>query len=129
MPDFTVRPVAGVELAEWTDPAHGMKASRLARVEIPPRYWRLTGGVVELRVSTETGGDAPDDSLLNGRVVRAWFIESPASGTFPTSGPRISSPPSHSSIVRFTPSAPGHYLIALSRARGGTMMLHFDKEP
>lgn len=123
MADFTLRAVSGVTVAPWTDPAQESppKPSRVnPRIGFPHR--RLMGTVgVQIEVHAIVGGvDAPLDAALGGRLFVGWFVQCPVPPAAPTSLP------GHSSIQRFTPAFPGHYVLGVRRTDGGLEHLHVD---
>lgn len=123
MPDFDARFTGSTTLEVWSDPPLGDSPSRINPYpEHPLRYRQvLTGDVVEF--SAVVGGvEGPLDSALAGRLFYGWMIECPT----PTAVPPVTSPPGQSSVVSFTPSAPGHYTYMMRRRGGGGIILHVD---
>lgn len=121
MPDFDVRFTAGTTLESWRDPALDNTPSRINPAPQRPLKYRqaLTDDPVEVS-AVVNGALAPLDSELGGRLFYGWWVE------YPTTVPAVTRPPGQSSVLSFTPAAPGHYAYALRRYGGGGIILHVD---
>jgi hypothetical protein len=122
--DFAAAFTAGVTLEPWDDPS-SVSPDRPSRINPRPehihkRHVGTTGVEVEV-TATVAGVAGPLDATLGGELFSLSFHEGP---TLPF--PAVSSPAGQSSILRFTPSAVGHYTVQLSRPNHGGVILHVD---
>jgi hypothetical protein len=121
--DFDVRVISGVTIDRWTDPASSTgKPSRVrSRPGRPQLYWKGKAGQVIVLQAVVNGFVAPPDSGLGGRLFSPYLPE----GFGP---PYFAATANFSSIVRWTPTSPGHHVVGIRRTNGGAMLLHFDIE-
>jgi hypothetical protein len=147
MPDFTVRPTFGAELAEWQDPPllpsgnpddpmyvggrfNHRKIGLATRIrpleELPHKFYKIVGDRVTLKATPDGGTEAPVDAALSGRFFTADWVERPQA-CYP--GPWVNPQPGRSSVIRFAAPVVGHYTLAVRRPGGGAVILHFDKVP
>lgn len=128
MPDFTLRPTAGVSVQIWEDPAYdpvdtpdlGEFPSRINPLPgAPHRYYRIIVGALVTIKATVGGVEGPLDGALGGRLFTSSFGEWPLPGGLPA----ISSPGGQSSVATFTPIKAGHHLFTMRRTDGGAVLL------
>ena len=131
MADFYLLPTTGFSLAQWLDPARppatlapsdpGAPSRLNARLQAPHTRWRCTVGTACTVEAILDGQSEPvdDGHALFGRVFSAWWAEWPEPLVTLTV---------NVAIISFTPAAPGYYLLAVERYRGGIALCHFDAE-
>lgn len=128
MPNFSIRPTSAVESPPWDDPPVGERASRLNPSSVAPhRHFVVPAHVyVQISATPDGGVEGALDAALSSNFFTAWLIEAPGS---PGAWPIVSFTAAHSSVQKFKPHLPGHYALAMRRALGGTVIIHFDVKP
>ncbi len=131
--DFTVAFSAGVTQSTWLDPARPVGTLGPSDLGAPSRLnphigrphlrWMGTIGSAVTLTATVSGTAGPLDAALGGRLFTCWIVEQPTATPLP-----ISHPAGQSSVQTFTPSAAGHYTLAIERSAGGKVFMHLDVE-
>lgn len=128
MADFELRVVPGAGdggpmLRKWVDPAAA--DGRPSRIRPHPGreqlYWWMRMGSSCIVKAVVGGVEGPADSALGGRLFYPFLAEGFGPPIFTTTA-------GVSSVVRFTPTNPGHHVIGLRRPQGGGYLLHLDVE-
>lgn len=121
MPNFTVRPTAGTDTAVWTDPPTVSTPSRInPYIGKPHLYYQIETTSTVTISATVNGVEGPLDGALGGDLFTTAFVEWPSGGLV-----TITSPGGQTSVASFTPVEPGHYLVRMRRANGGSLFVHF----
>jgi len=116
MPDFELAPTAGV-------------AVQLATVDVranpcaskPQRIFAGSVGTQITVTATRNGAVGPSDASIY--PLEPWV---PLLTEWSGATPDVTSPAGYSSIQSFTPAAPGHYTLVMSRAGGGAVGIMFE---
>ena len=130
MPNFDLIVGYGLTVADWNDPrvlVGGVPSGSPSRLNprpgSPEKRLLATVGV-ECELRAQVGGvDAPLDSALDGNLFYTASVEAPHPWQV-----AFSHPAGQTSVQRFTPSLPGHYLVYMRRRGGGQIMVHVDAE-
>jgi hypothetical protein len=137
MPNFDLVVGYGLTVADWNDPralvggSPSGPPSRLnARPGCPEKRMVATVGVeCELQAVVYIEGEGwvqgPVDSALEGDLFVAASVEAPHPWQVPFTH-YIDEGVEKTSIQRFTPTLPGHYLVYMRRKGGGQIMVHID---
>lgn len=124
MADFELV-VGGVEVRPWLDPPNTDQSSRLNPCAGAPegRLVATVGQLVTLTAKV-AGVLGPIDTALGGRL----FVAASSEQAHPWAVSWETPPAGQSSVQRFYPQRPGHYLVYLRRPGGGAVSVHIDAE-
>ncbi len=120
MANFTARFTNGTTIAEWFDPASLSRPSRLNNTTgIGPKYDLASSPLVTIACTPAGLAEGAADSLLGGNLFTCWFAEFPGLSLPPPLFQAVGL----SSVIKFAPTAAGHYLIVIYRPAGGGQCL------